>query len=394
MIQPLRLTRVGLSMTNLVVGANLALSGTRWTLSITLPTNISHDIGLAVLPVNESKQLITETVLAHHANNHWLTTELVNNGTQFNLTFDVSKLPDPRITRLNLVLYTYGAKGPLAFAQSTTLKQDGIFTHTIDLNPINASALIIAELYQRNGAWKVRALAESSAYGLAALVRHLGGEVDERSPHSPSSESYNPTEEKPDSWTGTAFLVSPNVFMTNAHVVEDAQKIILSSMQGKITGEVIISDKTNDLALVRAPCPSTIQPLTFRPNSIGLAEPITALGYPLASLMGSGIQVTQGVISGLFGTQNDIRELQFTAPTQPGSSGSPLLDQSARIVGIVSSGLRFGQNVNFAVRHILAMALMEAVQIPYQIESKETNLTTAQIANKTQSAIWLVNCER
>lgn len=379
-------------MMNLVVGANLALTGTRWTLSLVLPVDIRHDLGLAVLLVDENKQLVADSVLAHHPNTSWLTTELINNGTQFNLSFDVSQLPNPRITRLNLVLYRYGAKGPLDFAQTMSLKQEGTFTHTIDLNSITASAIIIAELYQRNGTWKIRALAETSAYGLAALVRHLGGEVDERSPHSPSSESYGQGRERPESWSGTAFLVAPNIFMTNTHVVEGAKHIRLTSIQGKADAEVIISDETNDLALVRAQCPSHIQPLPFRKTSIGLAEPITTLGYPLASIMGSGIQVTQGVISGLFGTQNDIRFLQFTAPIQPGSSGSPLLDNTGAVIGVVTGSVTNTQNMNFAVRNVLAIALIEAVQAPYQWQTTEQVLTTAQIAQQVKNAIWRVEC--
>ncbi|WP_020560564.1 trypsin-like peptidase domain-containing protein [Thiofilum flexile] len=377
---------------NLVVGANLALSGTRWDFSLSFPIDIRYDLGLAVLPVDESKHLVADTVLAHHPNTHWLTSELVNNGTQFNLTFDTNRLPDTRITRLQLVLYRYGAKGPLDFAQQVTLQQENVFTHTLDLKPISASALIIAELYQRNGAWKIRALAETSAYGLSALGRRMGAEIDERSPHSPSSGSYGASNERPEAWSGTGFLVSPNLFMTNAHVVEGARQLRLTSIQGKLDAEVVISDETNDLALVRAACPSHIHPLAFRKTSIGLAEPITTLGYPLASIMGSGIQATQGVISGLFGAQNDIRLLQFTAPIQPGSSGSPLLDNTGAVLGVVSSSFVNTQNMNFAVRNVLALALLEAVQAPYQLQVNERTLSTAQIAQQTQAAIWRVEC--
>lgn len=171
--------------------------------------------------------------------------------------------------------------------------------------------------------------------------------------------------------------------MTNAHVVEGARHLRLTSIQGKIDAEVVISDETNDLALVRAQCPSHISPLYFRKTSIGLAEPITTLGYPLASIMGSGIQATQGVISGLFGAQNDIRLLQFTALFS-GSSGSPLFDSTGAVLGVVSSSFANAQNMNFAVRNVLAIALIEAVQAPYQLQTSEQALTTAQIAQQTK----------
>ena len=125
---------------------------------------------------------------------------------------------------------------------------------------------------------------------------------------------------------------------------------------------------------------------------MGLAQAITTLGYPLAGLMGSGIQVTQGVISGLFGAHNDIRLLQFTAPIQPGSSGSPLLDETGAVLGVVSSTFTHAQNMNFAIRNSLAMALMEAANLQYRLQSHAQALSAAQMVTQTQNSIWRVEC--
>ncbi|WP_308873615.1 S1C family serine protease [Thiothrix subterranea] len=180
--------------------------------------------------------------------------------------------------------------------------------------------------------------------------------------------------------------------MTNAHVADGASRIRLSSLQGNLDAEPIISDSTNDLALLRVASPSHLQPLPFRSSGVGLAQSITTLGYPLAGLMGSGIQVTQGVISGLFGAHNDIRLLQFTAPIQPGSSGSPLLDETGAVSGVVSSTFTHAQNMNFAIRHSLAIALMEAANIQYNLQSSAQTLSAAQMVTQTQNAIWRVEC--
>ena len=289
---------------------------------------------------------------------------------------------------MSLVIYRYGARGPVAVGKQLTLQMDDVCSHQLALHPIDAAAIIAAEFYTKAGGWKIRALAETSAYGLAAMGRRMGMELDERSPHAPPS---NP-EQQSGSWTGTAFLVAPGVFMTNAHVADGARQIRLSSIQGRLDAEPIISDSTNDLALLRAPTAPAIPPLRFRNGGSGLAESITTLGYPLASLMGSGIQVTQGVISGLFGAHNDIRLLQFTAPIQPGSSGSPLLDPNGAVLGVVSSTFTHAQNMNFAVRSVLAMALMEAANIPYSLQIENHPLSAAQIVAQHQAAIWRVEC--
>ncbi len=375
-------------MMNLPVGANLPLNGNRWTVAITFPHDIRHDLGLAVLPVNEAKQLATAPQLAHANATEWASAKLNDAGTSYALTLDTSFLSNPNITRLCVVLYRYGARGPVNVANTVTMQMDDVFSHQILLGEMQASALIVAEFYQRAGQWKVRALAETSAYGLAALGRRMGMEVDERSPFN----TPNNPECQPGNWTGTAFLVAPNVFMTNAHVADGASRIRLSSLQGNLDAEPIISDSTNDLALLRVATPSHLQPLAFRSSGVGLAQSITTLGYPLAGLMGSGIQVTQGVISGLFGAHNDIRLLQFTAPIQPGSSGSPLLDETGAVLGVVSFTFTRTQNMNFAIRHSLAIALMEAANIQYNLQSSAQTLSAAQMVTQTQNAIWRVEC--
>ncbi|WML90327.1 trypsin-like peptidase domain-containing protein [Thiothrix lacustris] len=375
-------------MMNLPVGANLPLTGTRWATTITFPQDIHHDLGLAILPVNEAKQLVSQPYLAHAKAPTWATANLNEAGTRYALTLDVAQLSDATITHLYLVLYRYGARGPIDVGKHVALQMDEVFNHHIALQEIPASALMVAEFYLRGGQWKVRALAETSAYGLAALGRRMGMDVDERSPFATPGN----TEQRPGNWTGTAFLVAPNVFMSNAHVVDGANHIRLNSLQGKLDAEPIISDSTNDLALLRAATPSQLQPLPFRSSNIGLAQAITTLGYPLAGLMGNGIQVTQGVISGLFGAHNDIRLLQFTAPIQPGSSGSPLLDETGAVLGVVSSTFTHAQNMNFAIRHVLAIALMEAANIQYLQQTNTQTLSAAQMVQQTQNAIWRVEC--
>lgn len=380
-------------MITLSIGANLALEGDYWPLSLRFNQSIKHDIGIAVLPLNEARQLVVPAQLGHLPDPTWMTTTLDNDGCGYGLNLTSKHLPDPTISRLCVVLYRYGALGPLDLGGGVTLSLPNVFQHSLSLTTETASAMIVAEFYLRQAQWKVRALAETSAYGLAALGRRMGREIDERSPFLTGDNQPDTSRQHPDTWTGSAFLVAPQVFMTNAHVIEGATQIQLSSMQGKMAGEVMISDSTNDLALVRVNTNLSLIPLPFRQTQVQLAEAITTLGYPLASLMGSGVQVTQGVISGLFGAHNDVRLLQFTAPIQPGSSGSPLLDSMGGVIGVVSSSFTNTQNMNFAIRGVLAVALLDAAQVTHsKVAERAPVLTAAQIVTQSQQAIWRVEC--
>jgi len=380
---------IGKRMVDLVAGANLALSGNAWTISVKFPHDIRNDLGIAVLPVNEATLLQIAPGFAHKPGVDWLISELSADGTTYKLTIDASRIPSQNVSRLLIVAYRYSAYGSVDAGKHVELQLDALCTYKIDLTGMAAAALVMAEIYQRSGAWKIRALAETSAYGLAVFGQRLGMELDDSSPY-PSTRP----EQNPETWTGTAFLVAPNVFMTNAHVADGASRIRLTSLQGAIDAETIIQDNNNDLALLRATVAAPIQPLRFRQTGAGLAEPITTLGYPLAGIMGSGIQVTQGVVSGLFGMQNDIRALQFTAPIQPGSSGSPLLDAQGAVLGVVSATFAQSQNMNFAIRGLLAMALLEAVNINFEVQASSTNQATTQIVAQLQHAIWKVECAR
>ena len=62
------------SMINLAVGANLALESDYWRLSLRFKQPIKPDIGLAVLPLNEARQLVAPAQLGHLPDPVWMTT--------------------------------------------------------------------------------------------------------------------------------------------------------------------------------------------------------------------------------------------------------------------------------------------------------------------------------
>ena len=56
--------------------------------------------------------------------------------------------------------------------------------------------------------------------------------------------------------------------------------------------------------------------------------------------------VSDGIISAF---QNNRSSIQITAAFSPGSSGSPVLDESGQVIGIATSTSKEGQNLNFAI---------------------------------------------
>lgn len=66
-------------------------------------------------------------------------------------------------------------------------------------------------------------------------------------------------------------------------------------------------------------------------------EDIVVFGFPLNSILSSGGNLTPGVVSALTGLGNNSSQIQITAPIQPGSSGSPVVNLQGKVVGVVTS---------------------------------------------------------
>lgn len=138
---------------------------------------------------------------------------------------------------------------------------------------------------------------------------------------------------------GTGFFVSESgCFLTNSHVVEQAEQLFLKTRSGKlIEASVLVDDKDNDLAIL-APIHETHLnhwlPLgEFTPKNVG--EKITVIGYPFPQILTRPTRSFGIVVDdkGLFGNTNG---LQVSAPIQIGNSGSPILNRANEVIGIVN----------------------------------------------------------
>jgi S1-C subfamily serine protease len=165
--------------------------------------------------------------------------------------------------------------------------------------------------------------------------------------------------------SGSGFFVARSLIATNFHVVENAGEITVTIAGDAVRAEMILRDAQNDLAILRVPAVAR-SPLGPECLRIGSASAVRAgdrafaLGYPLAGLLASSINVSEGIVNNVVGIQDDPRLFQISIPIQPGSSGSPLINTRGEVIGVVTSTLnnrylfeRAGtmpQNVNFAVK--------------------------------------------
>ena len=151
--------------------------------------------------------------------------------------------------------------------------------------------------------------------------------------------------------------------------------------------------------ILRLPEPVADSALVRGDNPIKPGEAVVVVGFPLQGLLSSQASVTAGIISRLAGPRDDPHQLQVTAPVQPGNSGSPPLDASGAVAGVVVAklnALRFvkrtgaiPENVNFAVNGQYARALLDRSGVPYQTATADEALSTPAIAeHRSSSQSW------
>ncbi len=127
--------------------------------------------------------------------------------------------------------------------------------------------------------------------------------------------------------------------ITNAHVVDEAKKVVVTFLDGRsYNAEIIGTDKFTDLAVIKVNVDSTLlQPLPLGDSSnLKVGESIAAIGNPFG-LSGS---MTSGIVSQLgrllpSGSGYSIPDvIQTDAAINPGNSGGPLLNMRGEVVGI------------------------------------------------------------
>lgn len=168
---------------------------------------------------------------------------------------------------------------------------------------------------------------------------------------------------------GTGFFIRKDgLVATNFHVIDGAMVIKAQNYQGfRLSVEGILAvDEARDLAIIKfAAKDLPVLPLSSK-SLPEKGEEILAIGNPF----GLDTSVTRGIVSALR-NEDDAQVIQFDAAVSPGSSGSPLLNNSGEVLGVVTSVIASRQGHNFAIASSHLAELLDAA----------TALEVVEIAN-------------
>jgi serine protease Do/serine protease DegQ len=153
--------------------------------------------------------------------------------------------------------------------------------------------------------------------------------------------------------------------LTNHHVVENADEIQISLIDGEILDAVVVgSDAATDIALIKVEANGLVDMPIGDSEAVRVGDFVLAIGNPF----GLGHTVTSGIVSALGRTgisRNGYEDfIQTDASINPGNSGGALVNMRGELVGINSAIIsRSGGNVGigFAVPTEIASSIMRQI---------------------------------
>jgi serine protease Do len=163
---------------------------------------------------------------------------------------------------------------------------------------------------------------------------------------------------------GSGFIYTPDGYIiTNDHVINDAQRIIVTSTEGKqYEAKIIGSDERSDIAVLKIDVKDHSYAKLGSDKNVVRGEWVIAFGNPygLFEYVNNPL-ITVGVVSGLkinFGFNTADKHfyenmIQTDASINPGNSGGPLVNAKGEVIGmntmIYSAGTGGSIGIGFAI---------------------------------------------
>lgn len=176
--------------------------------------------------------------------------------------------------------------------------------------------------------------------------------------------------------SGTGFVIKApngkNYFVTNNHVCEGLEangKILISSdaiASDQMLIKVIKKDPKVDLCIAEAP---TLSKGLFLSTSLSIGDNVHIfghpIGFPLHKTSGEAIspmQVQMVKGTSIFDLEFVIFDAwQISAPSSPGNSGSPVVDNLGRVIGILFAGNTVNAYTSYIIPAKSLKALLETL---------------------------------
>jgi len=186
---------------------------------------------------------------------------------------------------------------------------------------------------------------------------------------SPPPTPPHPMPDEPRRASGSGFVIRQDGYIvTNAHVVEDAERIQIRLADGRrFDARLVGLDTRVDLALVKIEATGLPVAALGDSNRLRVGEFVLALGHPfgLEQTVSFGIVSRKGAPLQVAAPGFDF--IQTDAAVNPGNSGGPLVNMAGEVVGVNSMAARNG-SIGFAIPVNLIKGLLPQLVAKGKVE--------------------------
>ncbi|OGA26860.1 MAG: protease Do [Betaproteobacteria bacterium RIFCSPLOWO2_12_61_14] len=192
---------------------------------------------------------------------------------------------------------------------------------------------------------------------------------------------------------GSGFIISTDGYiMTNAHVVDSADKITVRlTDKREFSAKVIGADKRTDVALLKIEATGLPKVTVGDPDKLKVGEWVVAIGSPF----GFDSSVTAGIVSAKgrsLPQENFVPFIQTDVAVNPGNSGGPLFNMNGEVVGINSqiytrSGGSMG--LSFAIPIDVATQVTEQLRTSGKVTRGRIGVTIQELTRELAESFGL-----
>ena len=220
---------------------------------------------------------------------------------------------------------------------------------------------------------------------------HFGDDAFRRFFGLPDSSGGGTSREVASAGSGVIVDADNGYIITNHHVVQNADEIQISTMDGQVfDAEVVGSDAATDIAIIKVDAKGLTDMPIGDSEGVRVGDFVLAIGNPF----GLGHTVTSGIVSALgrTGISRDGYEdfIQTDASINPGNSGGALVNLRGELVGINSAIIsRTGGNVGigFAVPTEIANSIMRQILDFGEVRRGLLGVSIAQVNAEVAKAL-------
>lgn len=223
------------------------------------------------------------------------------------------------------------------------------------------------------------------------FFRRFGIPVPPNMPRSPRPDRGGPPDGEQPRGVGSGFILSTDGFvMTNAHVVEGADEVIVTlTDKREFKARLIGADKRTDVAVVKIEATGLPAVKIGDANRMRVGEWVMAIGSPF----GLENTVTAGIVSAKQRDTGDyLPFIQTDVAINPGNSGGPLINMRGEVVGINSQIYsRSGgfQGISFAIPIDEAIRVSEQLRTTGRVTRGRIGVQIDQVSKEIAESIGL-----